>query len=91
MTQNHLPRGDVDHRDLGPPTPIISQGNVPIDLPAGNPIEAFSPLRFFANNSSLCQVDQQLTRTGLEEEKNQVDFSIYDVSGNSIFKNYINI
>jgi hypothetical protein len=33
--QDHLPRGDVILRELGPPTSIMKQENVPSDLPTG--------------------------------------------------------
>lgn len=39
--QAHLLRGDIDHKELGPPTSLINQENTSRTCPLANPMQAF--------------------------------------------------
>lgn len=45
-TQDHLPRSGTTHSKVGPPTPIISQENVPQAFPETSLVGALSQLKF---------------------------------------------
>ena len=45
-TQDHLPRDSTAHSEMGPPTSLINQENVPQACSQVNLLEAFSQRRF---------------------------------------------
>jgi hypothetical protein len=71
-TQDHLPRNGTAHSGLSPLTSITDQGNTPQICPQANLMDTFlNRVSLFPDNSSLCQVDQNIHTNKNNKNKNK--------------------